>query len=404
MDLTGIRSVDDLEVEEKAVFVRVDFNVPLDGKRITDDARIRAALPTIQALQERGAVVVLGSHMGRPKGTPTPALSLEPAAARLAELVDTDVIFADDCVGDAVQKVIRNAQPGDIVLLENLRFRPAEKANDPAFAKALAALADAYVNDAFGTSHRKHASTYGMVEYFDKDKIAMGKLVQQELEFLAPLLHQPQRPYVAIMGGAKVSDKIKVIENLIGRVDDLLIGGAMAYTFLAAQKIPIGSSLVESDKLDLATALINKAQGSNTRLHVPLDHGVASSFESTERRDTQGNAIADGDMGLDIGPRTVKLYQDVIAKAKTVIWNGPVGLFEREPFHTGTFAIANAMANNHDALTIVGGGDSAAAILAAGHVDSVSHVSTGGGASLTFLEGSDLPGISALRAGHRFTS
>jgi|SRR5690625_190511 len=402
MNLTGIRSLDDIEVEGKTVFVRVDFNVPLDGKTITDDARIRAALPTITALRDAGAVVVLASHMGRPKGKVDPALSLEPAAARLAELLESDVLFTDDCVGDGVKKVIKDANAGDVILLENLRFRDAEKANDPLFAKALASLADVYVNDAFGTSHRKHASTYGMVEHFDDDQVAMGYLVRRELEFLSPLLYQPKSPYVAIMGGAKVSDKIKVIENLLGRVDHLLIGGAMAYTFLAAQDVPVGTSLVERDKVQLARTLLDRAAQANTTIVLPIDHGVAPSFESAERTNTEGTAIPDGYMALDIGPKTVISFSNIIAEASTVIWNGPVGLFEREPFHVGTFAIANAVADNKNALSVVGGGDSAAAILAAGRAEDVSHVSTGGGASLTFLEGVDLPGIAALRAGHRF--
>lgn len=402
MNLTGIRSLDDIDVEGKTVFVRVDFNVPLDGKTITDDARIRAALPTITTLRDAGAVVVLASHMGRPKGKVTPALSLEPAAARLAELLETDVVFTDDCVGDGVQKIVKDANAGDVILLENLRFRAAEKANDPLFAKALASLADMYVNDAFGTSHRKHASTYGMVEHFADDQVAMGRLVRRELEFLSPLLYKPQSPYVAIMGGAKVSDKIKVIENLLGRVDQLLIGGAMAYTFLVAQDIPVGTSLVEEDKVQLAKTLLERAAKANTHIVLPSDHGIAPSFESTERTNTDGAAIPEGYMALDIGPRTIEAFKTIIADAKTVIWNGPVGLFEREPFHEGTFAIADAVADNQDALTVIGGGDSAAAVLAAGRADDVSHVSTGGGASLTFLEGTDLPGISALRAGHRF--
>lgn len=402
MNLTGIRSLDDIDVDGKTVFVRVDFNVPLDHKTITDDARIRAALPTITTLRDAGAVVVLASHMGRPKGNVEPSLSLEPAAARLAELLETEVIFTDDCVGDGVKKIIKDANAGDVILLENLRFRDAEKANDPLFSKALASLAEVYVNDAFGTSHRKHASTYGMVEHFADDQVAMGRLVRRELEFLSPLLYQPKSPYVAIMGGAKVSDKIKVIENLLGRVDHLLIGGAMAYTFLAAQDIPVGTSLVERDKVQLAKTLLDRAAQANTNIVLPVDHGIAPSFESTERTNTDGAAIPDGYMALDIGPRTVEAFKKIIKDAQTVIWNGPVGLFEREPFHVGTFAIAEAVADNTDALTVVGGGDSAAAILAAGRADDVSHVSTGGGASLTFLEGVDLPGIAALRAGHRF--
>lgn len=402
MKLTGIRSLGDVELEGRAAFVRVDFNVPLDGKRITDDSRIHAALPTIRFLREAGAIVVLASHLGRPKGEVNPALSLKPVAVRLAELLETDILFADDCVGDGVRKVIRDANAGDVILLENLRFRAAERANDPLFAKALADQVDVYVNDAFGTSHRKHASTYGMVRHFADEDIAMGILVRRELQFLTPLLYQAARPYVAIMGGAKVSDKIPVIENLLGRVDHLLIGGAMAYTFLAAQNVPVGKSLVEQDMIDLARTLLHRAERANTQILLPADHGVASSFESDARRDTDGAAIAPEDMGLDIGPKTIEAFSKVIANARTVVWNGPVGIFERAPFDRGTFAIAGALADNQEALTVVGGGDSAAAMFASGRADDVTHVSTGGGACLTYLEGAELPGIAALRAGHRF--
>lgn len=403
MNLSGIRSLDDLKVEGKRVFVRVDFNVPLDGTTITDDARIRAAIPTIQALRDRGAAVVLGTHLGRPKGERSDEFSLEPVASRLAELLDTDIIFAEDCVGDGVRKIVRDAKPGEVILLENLRFHRAETENDPLFAKELASLADLYVNDAFGTSHRKHASTYAMIEHFDDKDVAMGLLVQRELNFLTPLLYQAARPYVGIMGGAKVSDKIKVIENLIGRIDHLLIGGAMAYTFLAAQNIGVGKSLVETDKIDLARSLLARAEKSSTKIVLPVDHGVAPSFGSDDRENTSGVHIPDTMMALDIGPETIDVFKEIIAKAKTIIWNGPLGMFERDAYCEGTFAIANAVADNKNALTVIGGGDSAAAITAAGRAADVSHVSTGGGASLEFLEGADLPGIAALRAGHRFT-
>lgn len=402
MKLTGIRSLADVELEGRAVFVRVDFNIPLSGTKITDDSRIHAALPTINFLREAGAIVVLASHLGRPQGKVDQTLSLEPVAVRLAELLEIDILFTDDCVGDGVKKVIRDANGGDVILLENLRFRDAEKANDPLFAKALADLADVYVNDAFGTSHRKHASTYGMVKHFATEDVAMGMLVRRELEFLTPLVYQAERPYVAIMGGAKVSDKITVIESLLGRVDYLLIGGAMSYTFLAAQDIRIGKSMVERDRIELARTLLHRAERANTRILLPVDHGVSSSFESNERRDTADATIAPDDIGLDIGPKTIEAFKKVIALAKTVVWNGPVGIFEREPFDQGTFAIAEAMADNQDALTVVGGGDSAAAMFASGRADDVTHVSTGGGASLNYLEGAELPGIAALRAGHRF--
>lgn len=404
MNLSGIRSLNELQVEGKVVFVRVDFNVPMDGSKISDDARIRAAVPTIENLRQRGAVVVLGSHFGRPKGERNEKYSLVPVAERLQQLLASDVVFTDDCVGDGVRKVIKDAKPGDVVLLENLRFHQAEEKNDPLFAKDLASLADVYVNDAFGASHRKHASTYAMVEHFDANNRAMGLLVQREMDFLAPLLSQPAHPYVGIMGGSKVSDKIKVIENLIGRLDWLLIGGAMAYTFLAAQDISIGKSLVESDKLDLARRLLDRAAKSNTKIVLPLDHGVAPEFGSDDRRDTNGVQIPSDMMALDIGPETVAKFQEVIATAKTIIWNGPVGLFERDAYSVGTFAVANAVANNTKAVSVIGGGDSAAAIVAAGRAEDVSHVSTGGGASLEFLEGKELPGIAALRAGHKFTA
>lgn len=402
MNLTGIRALDELDVDGKRVFVRVDFNVPLDGTTITDDARIRAAVPTIQALRQAGAAVVLGTHLGRPNGQRVPELSLEPVAVRLAELLETDILFAEDCVGDGVRKIVKDAKPGEVILLENLRFHRAETENDPLFAKELASLGDIYVNDAFGTSHRKHASTYAMVGHFADKDVAMGLLVKRELAFLTPLLYQAARPYVAIMGGAKVSDKIKVIENLIGRVDHLLIGGAMAYTFLAAQEIGVGKSLVETNKIDLARSLLARAEKSSTKIVLPLDHGVAPNFESDDRYNTTGVHIPDGAIALDIGPETIEAFKAIIAKAKTIIWNGPLGLFEREVFSDGTFAIANAVADNKTALSVIGGGDSAAAVTAAGRAADVSHVSTGGGASLEFLEGADLPGIAALRAGHRF--
>lgn len=401
METTGIRYLEDLPVEGSTVFVRVDFNVPLEDGQIVDDARIRGALPTVRELQERGAKLVLASHLGRPNGVRVPELSMLPIAERLAELLDCEVIAPDDCVGDAVAKLTRDLEPGDILLLENLRYYKAEKKADPLFAKQLAGLANFYVNDAFGTAHRAHASTYEMVRHFGDDRKAAGRLIQKELKFLGPLVTQPRRPYVAILGGAKVSDKISVIENLIGKVDTLIIGGAMAYTFLAAQGFKIGNSLVEEDKIEFAAELLHKTRLRSTKILLPLDHGVAPSFESSERTDTDNRSVPDGMMALDIGPKTVAAFTDALKDAKTIVWNGPLGLFEREPFHRGTFAIAQALADS-DAITVIGGGDSAAAVKAAGLVDKVSHVSTGGGASLEFLEGKDLPGIMALRAGHKF--
>ena len=402
MELTGIKDIDALRVEDRTVFVRVDFNVPMKDGVVTDPARIVGALPTINALRERGARVVLASHLGRPKGEPRPEFSLVPVAGKLAELLDADVIAPDDCVGDGVRKVVRDLEPGGVVLLENLRFHRAEEKADPLFARELASLADVYVNDAFGTAHRKHASTWEMVRHFaDADK-GCGYLIRRELQYLTPLLSGAERPYVGIMGGAKVSDKIKVIENLLGKLDILMIGGAMAYTFLKAQGVGIGTSLVEADRVELATRLIERAERTRTRLLLPLDHGIAPAFDSSDRRDTPDEEIPDGMMGLDIGPRTVRSWTEHVTGAKTVIWNGPVGLFEREPFHRGTFAIANAIADNRAAMTVIGGGDSAAAIAAAGRAADVTHVSTGGGASLEYLEGIDLPGIAALRKGCRF--
>lgn len=402
MELTGLRTIDDLSFESKTVFVRVDFNVPLQDGVITDDARIRAALPTIQKLREAGAKIVLGSHLGRPKGAPKPALSMVPVASRLAELLGIDVVCSEDCVGDGVRKLVRDLKSGEVLMLENLRFHAAETACDPLFSRELASLADVYVNDAFGTSHRKHASTYGMVRHFADNARGAGYLIGKELKFLEPLLRNPRKPYVAIMGGAKVSDKIKVIESLLGRVNTLLIGGAMAYTFLASRNIEVGRSLVERDKVDLARQLLERAGRANTEILLPTDHGIAPSLESDERIDTHDASIPATMVGLDIGPRTIERYKEVIADAATIIWNGPLGMFEREPFHRGTFAIANAVADNESATTVIGGGDSAAAIEAAGRRNDVDHVSTGGGASLEFLEGADLPGIAALRAGHRF--
>lgn len=402
MELTGLRTIDDLSFESKTVFVRVDFNVPLQDGVITDDARIRAALPTIQKLREAGAKIVLGSHLGRPKGAPKPALSMVPVASRLAELLGIDVVCSEDCVGDGVRKLVRDLKSGEVLMLENLRFHAAETACDPLFSRELASLADVYVNDAFGTSHRKHASTYGMVRHFADNARGAGYLIGKELKFLEPLLRNPRKPYVAIMGGAKVSDKIKVIESLLGRVNTLLIGGAMAYTFLASRNIEVGRSLVERDKVDLARQLLERAGRANTEILLPTDHGIAPSLESDERIDTHDASIPATMVGLDIGPRSIERYKEVIADAATIIWNGPLGMFEREPFHRGTFAIANAVADNESATTVIGGGDSAAAIEAAGRRNDVDHVSTGGGASLEFLEGADLPGIAALRAGHRF--
>src|SRR5262245_3213040 len=361
-----VRYIDELQLTGKRVFIRVDFNVPLDERQaITDDTRIREALPTIQKARQMGGKVVLASHLGRPKG-PDPKLSLEPAATRLSELLGkpSEVILADDCVGDGVAKVVRDLKEGQVLLLENLRFHKEEEANDENFARELASIADVWVNDAFGSAHRAHASTAGMAKFVGSR--AAGFLMKKELDYLGGALAKPEKPFVAILGGAKVSDKIKVIENLLPRVDALLIGGAMAYTFLAAEEIPVGKSLVEKDKLDLAAKLVASAEQKKIDLLVPVDHVCGKAFEKgTERVVVKERAIPDGLMGLDIGPKTQELYRQRIRAARTVIWNGPMGWFENPDFGAGTKAVAEAMAAS-DGTTIVGGGDSAAAVEEAG--------------------------------------
>ncbi|MDY7224969.1 phosphoglycerate kinase [Hyalangium rubrum] len=391
-----IRYIDDLQMTGKRVFIRVDFNVPLEGKRVTDDTRIREALPTIRRALEMGGKVILASHLGRPKG-PDPKLSLEPAASRLADLLGPkhEVILADDCVGDGVKKQVKELKDGQVLVLENLRFHKEEEANDEAFARELAALADVYVNDAFGTAHRAHASTAGMVP-FVKEKAA-GLLMKKEIEYLGRVVKNPEKPFIAILGGAKVSDKIKVIENLLPKVDALLIGGAMAYTFLKAQGIEVGKSRVEEDKLSLATKILDAAQRLKTSIVLPVDHVVGTEpSDKSDKRETPDRAIPGDAMGLDIGPKTRAQFTQHIRNAKTVVWNGPMGLFEVEKFAEGTRVVADAMANNRAAVTVIGGGDSAAAVQQMGYGDKMSHVSTGGGASLEFLEGITLPGIKAL--------
>ena len=401
MELSGIQSVRNPDFEAKTVFVRVDFNVPFSGEEIADDARIRAALPTIELLRERGARLVLGSHLGRPKGKVNPDLSMLPVGARLAELLGSQVTVADDCVGDAIQRVVREQPEGGVVLLENLRFHAAERKGDRVFAAKLAALADAYVNDAFGTAHRAHASTYTMVQFFPEAKRAAGLLIDRELEHLGPLLHGADRPYLGVIGGAKVSDKLTVLENLIGKLDVLLVGGAMAYTFLMAKGVAVGESLVEPEMIEAARALMASAATRGTEIVLPTDHVVADSFDASEGRTTDRQDIPNGMAGFDIGPKTTALFRQRIERAKTVFWNGPLGVFENAAFNKGTFAIAGALADS-DATVVVGGGDSAAALRESGRAGDVAHISTGGGASLEFIEGAELPGIAALRAGHRF--
>jgi phosphoglycerate kinase len=382
-------SIRDLDLAGKRVFIRVDFNVPLapGGQEITSDKRIRASLPTIQYALEHGAGVILASHLGRPKGKPNPEMSLKPVAVRLAELLGKPVVMAPDCVGATVESML--PKPGEVLLLENLRFHPEEERNDPGFSKQLAKLCDVYVNDAFGSAHRAHASTVGMIAFVKQ--AAAGLLMDKEIEYLTKAVKNPARPCVAILGGAKVSDKIEVIQNLMKVVDRLMIGGAMAYTFLRARGEGTGKSLVEEDKIDLARQLMAEA---GSKLMLPVDHVVAAEFKAGAESHT-ANTVPDGLMGLDIGPKTVEAFAQVIAGAKTVIWNGPMGVFEMPPFDKGTVALAKAVATS-GAISVVGGGDSEKAIKSAGVSDKISHISTGGGASLEFLAGIELPGVAAL--------
>ncbi|MGD0298786.1 MAG: phosphoglycerate kinase [Bryobacteraceae bacterium] len=382
-------SIRDLDLKNKTVFIRVDFNVPLapGGQEITSDKRIRASIPNIQYALDRGAAVILASHLGRPKGKPNPEMSLKPVGKRLAELLARPVAMAPDCIGPEVEKMRPAA--GQVLLLENLRYHAEEEKNDPGFSKQLASLCDVYVNDAFGSAHRAHASTVGMIQFVPQ--AAAGLLMDKELEYLTKVTKNPERPSVAILGGAKVSDKIEVIENLMKVVDQLLIGGAMAYTFMKAQGKAIGKSLVEDDKLSLAKDLLARA---GTKLLLPTDHVVVK--ELKEGADSRVvTEIPEDTLAVDIGPATIEAYSAVIAKAKTIIWNGPMGVFEKPPFDRGTVAIAKAVASS-GAVSVVGGGDSEKAIKSAGVTDKISHVSTGGGASLEFLAGIELPGVAAL--------
>ncbi len=391
-----MRTIKELELKGKRVFIRADLNVPLEGGRITDSNRIDATLPTVRYVLEHGGRPVVASHLGRPKGGPKPELSLRPVADYLAKALGVATTLAPDCVGAEVEHVVQDATPGSVVLLENLRFHPEEEKNDTAFARALAQLADVYVNDAFGTAHRAHASTAGMVP-FCKEKAA-GLLLAGEVEFLSRLLKAPEKPFVALLGGAKVSDKIGVIENLLGRVQTLLIGGAMAYTFLAAQKKPIGKSRVERDKIGLASETVARAKSQGVKLLLPTDHVVADKLEAGARTQVvSAEGIPADFMGVDIGPASREAYAAEIASAPTVLWNGPMGVFEIDAFSGGTMAMAHALAKC-TGTTVVGGGDSVAALARSGQLDRITHVSTGGGASLEFLEGRTLPGIAALEA------
>ena len=388
------KTIEDIEVKGKRVLVRCDFNVPLKDGVITDENRLNGALPTIKYLIENGAKVILCSHLGKAKG-PDATKTLAPVAKRLGELLGKEVVFAadDTVVGDNAKKAVAEMKEGDVVLLENTRFRPEEGKNEESFSKDLASLADVYVNDAFGTAHRAHCSTVGVTAFVPV--AACGYLIQKELKFLGEAVENPVRPFVAILGGAKVSDKIAVINNLLDKVDTLIIGGGMAYTFLKAQGYEIGTSLVEADRVDYAREMIEKAASKGVKFLLPVDHRVATEFKDVEAVVTEDQNIPAGHMGLDIGPKTDALYADAIKDAKTVIWNGPMGVFEFENFNKGTVAVAKAMAEA-DATTVIGGGDSAAAVNILGFGDKMTHISTGGGASLEFLEGKELPGIAAL--------
>jgi phosphoglycerate kinase len=390
-------SIRDLDLNERRVFIRVDFNVPVKDGKIGDDTRIQASLPTIKYALEQGATVVLASHLGRPKGTANPAYSLAPLIPRLSELLGRSVVFAEDCIGEPARAAVSQAQrPGSrVALLENLRFHAAEEKNDPRFATELSVLADVYVNDAFGAAHRAHASVEGITHHMPA--AAAGLLMEKELEYLGHALEAPERPFVAILGGAKVSDKIDVIENMLGKVDRLIIGGAMAYTFFKARGLPIGRSLVEDGKLDAASKIETDAASRHVQLALPVDHVVTDRIAEGAAIDVLaiGDTAIGERLGVDIGPQTIAAYEGLLADAKTVVWNGPMGVFEIDAFAAGTNAIAHAVAAVKG-TTIIGGGDSIAAVKKAGIADRITHISTGGGASLEFLGGRILPGVAAL--------
>jgi phosphoglycerate kinase len=401
-------SIRDLDLTDKRVLIRVDFNVPLKDGIITDDTRIRETLPTIEYALRHKAKVILCSHLGRPKGKPVDSMSLRPLVAHLRGMLDhilgddENVAFSPNCVGVVASEMAANLESGQPLLLENLRFHPEEEANDPVFAKKLASLCDIYVNDAFGSAHRAHASTEGITHFVKQS--AAGLLMQKELTYLGKALTEPDKPFVAIIGGAKVSDKIQVIDNLLDKADAIIIGGGMAYTFLNAQGQTTGKSLVETDKIDVAKAALEKAKAKGVRFLLPVDHVLADKFAPDAKTKTFSGtgAFPEDMMALDIGPKSIALFEDEIAEARTVIWNGPMGVFEMPAFARGTNEIAAAVARNHDATTIVGGGDSVAAIQQSGVADRITHISTGGGASLEFLEGKTLPGVAALTDNQRF--
>ncbi|MEW6115823.1 MAG: phosphoglycerate kinase [Nitrospirota bacterium] len=393
-DILGKLTIEDVPIKGKRVFIRADFNVPLDDNMIiTDDSRIRSTLPTINYAIDEGAKVILASHLGRPKGKVEPRFSLAPVAKRLQRLLNKEVIFAPDCVGSQVEHLVEKMKEGDVLLLENLRFHPEEEKNDESFSKALAKLADIYVNDAFGAAHRAHASTAGITKFLPS---AAGFLMKKEIEYLKGVVENPVRPFVAILGGAKVSGKIGVLENLANKVDKVIVGGGMAYTFIKAMGYEIGDSLVEPEMFDLAKSIIDNLKKNDVKFYLPVDSVIAQSIEAgAETKIVTTQEIPKGWRALDIGPASVKLFSEALQNAKTIIWNGPMGVFEIDAFSRGTFAIAHAVADAY-ALTIVGGGDTDYAVHKAGVSDAITFISTGGGASLQLLEGKDLPGISAL--------